>query len=246
MSREIRAERESPVERSGSPIRAQANLIALVAGLVVLTATTALALTLAGAAFDGADRSVEDRQIATALSERLVAQESPLTDRANVLDRTVVEQLDAPTLDSTFPVAQDRAVRIRLDEHTILERGNPTGGATIRRIVLVSDPDPATIEPRLTDANGYETTIPRRTTQLALTIDPPDGTTVSAVRANDRVVLLNESGLDGTFAIEVSRFETITLSFEVDGALDRGDVTFTYYPAETTKGLLEVTVGEKQ
>ncbi|MFC7081256.1 DUF7263 family protein [Halorussus caseinilyticus] len=58
------------------------------------------------------------------------------------------------------------------------------------------------------------------------------------------MVLRNESGLRGTFAVELSRFETTTLTFETDGPLPAGSVEVTYYPAETTKAVLAVTVDE--
>lgn len=233
--------------RNGSrrPPRGQSNLIALVAGLVALTAATALGLALAGTAFDGADRPVEDRRVATSLSERLVSPESQLTVRANVLDGDALEDFDADDLESAFPVVGNRAVRVRLDGRTLVERGDPGGGATVRRVVLVQRREPVTMEPALTDANDYATTLPRRTTRIELRIDPPDGTTVTTVRTGDRIVLRNRSGLDGTFEVTVSRFETVRLSFDVEGSLQPGNVTLTYYPAETTKAVLEVTVGDE-
>ena len=65
-----------------------------------------------------------------------------------------------------------------------------------------------------------------------------------AVRANGRVVLLNPSGLDGTFTVDVSRFETTRLTFDATGPLRGRAVEVTYYPAKTTKAVLEVTVAE--
>ncbi len=226
--------------------RAQSNLIALVAGLVALSAAIALALALAGTAFDGADRGVEDRQVATSLSERLVSTESPLTARANVLAGDELEGFAAADLDSAFPVVGNRSVRIRLDDRTLVERGDPTGGATVRRVVLVQREEAITTEPSLTATNDYATTLPRRTSRIELSVDPPDGTRVTAVRANDRIVLRNGSGLDGTFEVSVSRFETVRLSFDVEGTLQPGNVSLTYYPPETTKAVLEVTVGDQR
>lgn len=243
-ARPARTEGRKPPVQSGRS-RGQSNLVALVAGLLALTAATAFGLALAGAAFDGTDRPVEDRRIATSLSERLVSAESPLTDRKNVLRADAIEDLDAGTLESSFPVVADRAVRIRLGDRTLVERGDPVDGATVRRVVLVQQRESVTIEPTLTADNDYATTLPRRTARIELTIDPPDGTTVSTVRVNDRVVLHNRSGLEGTFDVRVSRFETATLSFDVEGSLQPGNVTLTYYPTETTKAVLEVTVGDE-
>ncbi|PSP77035.1 hypothetical protein BRC81_11860 [Halobacteriales archaeon QS_1_68_20] len=221
-------------------------MVALVAGLVALSAAIALALALAGTAFDGADRGVEDRRVATSLSERLVSAESPLTARANVLDADAVESFAAADLDSAFPVAENRSVRIRLDDRTLVEQGDPTDGATVRRVVLVQREETITTDPSLTASNDYATTLPRRTSRIELSIDPPDGTRVTTVRANDRIVLRNQSGLDGPFEVSVSRFETVRLSFDVEGSLQQGNVTLTYYPAETKKAVLEVTVDDEQ
>ena len=64
------------------------------------------------------------------------------------------------------------------------------------------------------------------------------------MKANENVVLRNESGLRGDFEVRLSRFETTTLTFETDGPLPSGSVELTYYPAETSKAVLAVTVDE--
>lgn len=65
---------------------------------------------------------------------------------------------------------------------------------------------------------------------------------MTVVRANDRVVLRNTSGLSGTFEVELSRFETTTLTVEADGPLPTGSLEVTYFPAQTAKKMLAVTV----
>jgi hypothetical protein len=114
-----------------------------------------------------------------------------------------------------------------------------TGGTTVRRIVLVARGQAITWRPPL---EGNAVTLPRRTDRVRLAIEPPANTTVRAVRANDRVVLRNPSGLRGRFTVHVSRFETVRLIFEAVGPLEEGDVAVTYYPERTTKAMLEVTV----
>jgi hypothetical protein len=207
-------------------------------------AVTALGLSMATAAFDGADRPVEPRRVAVSLSERLVSPTSPLTDRANVLDEGALAGLDAEALRSSFPVVGNRSVRVRIDGRPVVDDGNTDGGVTVRRIVMLRERQSVTVRPNLTAGDGYTTTLPRRTRRVEVTVDPPDGTTVRALRANGRVVLRNPSGIEGTYTIRVSRFETAELAFDVRGRLEEGDVTITYYPAETTKAVLEVTVGE--
>lgn len=220
-------------------MRAQANLPALAIALLALTATAGLALAVADQAFTGADRDPGQRRVAVELADRVVAADSPTTDRGNVLNASTLATLDSRSLRRAFPVIGDADVRVRLDDRTVVERGDPTQGTTIRRVVLVQRRQTVTLDPRLPD---NETTLPRRTRRMTVALDPPGTTTVHTVRANDRVVLHDPSGLDGEYTVHVSRFETITLAFETTGPLPPGSVSLTYFPARTTKAVLEVTV----
>lgn len=222
--------------------RAQTNLPALAVALLVLTTTVGLGMALADRAFGSADRQPDERRVAVALSERLVSPDGPLTTRANVLNGTAVDALTTQRLRSQFPVVGDRAVRVRLDNRTLVDDGPTAGGTTVRRIVLVRRAEPRQYEPRFAATNG--TTLPRRTDQVRLTVQTPPRTALDTVRANGRVVLHNQSGLAGNFTVAVSRFETTRLSFTANRSLSQGDVVVTYVPARTTKATLEVTVGD--
>lgn len=217
-------------------MRGQANLPALTVALVLLTATTGVALTVADGAFAGAQREADDRRVATALAERLVAADGPLTRRANVLNGSKLRRLDAERLRALFPVTRGATVSVRLGNRTVVAGD---GAATVRRVVLVSRRQSVTRTPPLA---GGETVVPRRTPRVRLRIDPLLGTTIRTVRANDRVVLHDSGGLDGTYTVRTSRFETTTLSFGADGPLPRGSVRVTYFPSRTTKELLVVGV----
>lgn len=219
-------------------MRGQANLPALAVALLVLTTTTGLAVALADGAFAGAHRDATEQRAALALAERLVAADSPLTSRANVLDASAVAGLTAGRLRADFPVASGHDVRLRLGNRTVVEVGDATGGASVRRVVLVERRQSVRTVPPL---DRDRTTLPRRTSRVSLAIAPSDAT-VRTVRANDRVVLHDPDELNGTYDVRVSRFETTTLSFEADGDLSAGDVEVTYYPARTTKATLAVTV----
>jgi hypothetical protein len=217
--------------------RGQANLPALAVALVLLTSTAGLSVALADAAFAGVDRDPADRRIAYALSDRLVDDDSPTTRRANVLRESALS-LTPAMLDESFPVVRGHAVRLDVGGTTVLERGDPTGGATVRRVVLVARGQSVTLVPTL-DRNA--TTLPRRTERVTLAVRPANAT-VETVRANDRVVLHDPSGLNGTYDVRVSRFETVRLRFETDRPLARGSIELTYYPTVTTKATLAVTV----
>jgi len=221
--------------------RGQMNLPALAVALLVVTTVAVLGFGMADRAFVAADRDAGERRVAVALSERLVGAETPVTVRPNVLDADEIERLNATRVRALFPVADGRDVRVRIGDRTVAAAGDPDGGTTIRRIVLVEDREPVTLEPDLA-AIEPTVTLPRRSPNATVALSPPAGTTVEAVRANDRVVLRNASGLAGRFAIRLSAFETTTLSFETDGPLPTGSLEVTYAPAETRKALLAVTV----
>lgn len=218
-------------------MRGQANLPAVGVALLVLTSATGLGLLLADGAFADAEREPIERETAVALSERLVAADSPVTARANVLNGSDLASLDADRLDERFPVAEGRDVRIRLDGETVVERGDPTGGTTIRRVALVERRQSVALS-RVPD----RVTLPRRTPRATVDLDPPPATAVRTVRANGRVVLHDPDGLRGRFDLDLSRYETTTLRFVHEGPLPPTAVAVTYYPARTTKVELVVTV----
>ncbi len=219
------------------------NLPALAVALLLVTTVTVVSLGMADRAFVAGERDADQRRVAVALSERFVGAESPLTARQNVFAADKIEGVNASELRTLFPVVGDRDVRVRLGDRTLVDAGDSTGGTTIRRIVLVEERESVTLDPDLS-ASDPELTLPRRSSSADIALNPSDGTTVTAVRANDRVVLRNESGLSGEFEIDLSGFETTTLSFESDGALSAGSVEVTYYPTETRKEMVAVTVDE--
>ena len=226
--------------RAGTP-RAQMNLPALAVALLVVTSVTVVSLGLADRAYLSADRDADQRRVAVALSERLVAAESPVTARANVLEDDAIGGLNASRLQTLFPVTDGYDVTVRLDDRDLASAGDPTGGTTIRRIVLVERRTAATLTPDLS-ANDPAVTVPRRSSRVDIDLAPPAESKVELVKANENVVLRNESGLRGQFEVALSRFETTTLTFETDGPLPTGSLELTYYPAETSKAVLAVTV----
>lgn len=224
--------------REGGGDRGQTNLVAVGVSLVILTAVAGVAVVIADDALAGADRDADERRLAVGLSERLVAESGPLTDRGNVLNATRVRRLDGERLRRVFPAVREATVRVSLDGDPVAQTGDVTGGTTVRRVVLVQQRSTVTVEPPLrTDS----VSLPRRTPSVQLRIDPA-AATVRTVRANGRVVLHDPNGLDGTYTVRTSRFETTRLAFDADGTLSEGDVRVTYVPARTTKAVLKVTV----
>ncbi|QLH81698.1 DUF7263 family protein [Halosimplex pelagicum] len=222
--------------------RAQANLAALAAALFALTTVTVLGVAAANGALAGEFRDAGERHAATAVADRIVADASPVTNRSNVLDRGAVASLDAAALRSRYPILDGRSVRVTVDGRVVAAAGTPSGGITRRRIVLVERRRNETVTPSFSGPNRV--TLPRRTPWVDLEIGPPDNVSVSAVRANDRIVLRDPGGLDGRYTVSLSRRETVQFTFLANSSLDRGDVTLTFAPSNTTKARLGVTVDD--
>jgi len=219
--------------------RGQTELPALGVALVLLTSTVVVGVFLADSALTSAERSALEEQTATSLSERLVATDAPMTTRENVLSNEAVDALDERSLRRQFNIADDTDVTIKLGGETLVETGD-VDGPVVERIVLVERRIREILRPDFD--NSRTVTLPRRTSNATLTISPPPGTTVEHVYANNRVILSNETGLEGTFDVQLSSFATTTLRFESIGTLGDDSVRIEYAPPETTKAVLEVRV----
>jgi hypothetical protein len=227
------------LDDEGAGRRAQANLVALVAALVALTTVSTVAVVVANGALADATREPVERQSATALADRLVASDGPVSVRENVLNETRVDGLDADAVRDLAALPESADVRVRVDGETIVETGDVTGGTTVRRVALVVDRDPRTVTPGLDGRDRV--TLPRRTPWVAVDVAPSAGD-VTTVRANGRVVLHDPDGLDaGRYRVNVSRRVTPTLSF-AGADLATGAVDVTYAPADSRKVVVEVTV----
>lgn len=222
--------------------RGQANLAALAAALFALTTVTVLGVAVANGALLGELRDTDERHAATAVADRLVSAESPLTNRSNVLDGGALDDVDAATVRAWYPVLDGRAFQVTVGGTVVAANGTPAGGTTRRRIVLVERRTTETITPSFSGVNRV--TLPRRTPRVELDIESPENVTISGVRANERTVLRDSAGLDGRYSVSVSRRETVRFTFLANGTLDRGDVTLTLVPGNTTKAQLEVTVDD--
>ncbi|MBV0923880.1 hypothetical protein KTS45_06655 [Halomicroarcula limicola] len=228
---------KTPSKGLKTTVRAQSTLPAVAVALVLLTVVTALGLGMADAAIAGADRTPDERRTAAATAALLVDADGPLADRANVLNRSRVAAFDEAALRAAVPPAREYAVSVELAGESLARSGDPVGGTTIRRLVLVERSGRETLSP-----DGSTVTLPRRTDGATVTIAPTGGATVRTVRAGDRVLLHNDSGLRGTFAVELVPYEPTRLRFETVGALSDGDVTVTYDAPQATKATLVVTV----
>jgi len=220
--------------------RAQTALPAIGVAFVLLTIVVVLGVSGAGNALVAAERPALERQGAVGVSEQLTSEQAPLTSRENVLQEPAIAKLNGSVLRDRYGLAEDNAARVRLDGEEIAVAGDVRRGTTVERIVLVERQRERTITPSFEGSRS--TTLPRRSANATLEIQPPANTTVRSVWIDDRIVLYNESGIEGTFDVELSPFETAQLRLDAAGRLDDGSVRIDYYPSETRKATLEVTV----
>lgn len=209
--------------------------MALAVALVALVSATTLGLVVADGALADAERTPLERRGAVAAADRLVSAERTTT-RPNVVLGSVLRSLGGDDVDELAPPVAGYAVRLRLDEKTLFERGDPTGGTTVSRIVLVAER--TTRSRTVTVDDGTTLTLPRRTEAVELEFD--SAADIETVRLNGRVVLHDPDALTGRFTVRTSRYETVTLAFE-DGS---GRVRITSHPLQTTKATVRVTVDE--
>lgn len=221
-------------------MRGQTELPALGIALLLLTGVVVLGVSLADGAFTSAQREPVQRQTATSLSEQLIAPESPLTSRQNVLKAGAISSLDSKFLRETSDIRPETDVRIQLDGNTVVTAGQRIEGTTIERVVLVERRTVRTLDPDFDSSRTV--TLPRRTSNVRLTIAPQNGTRVRSVVVNGQTLLYNTSGLTGTFEIEPTQLETVTLLFRAVGPLTSDSVTIEYTTVQTRKAILGVTV----
>ncbi|MFT4946857.1 MAG: hypothetical protein ACI8TL_001094 [Natronomonas sp.] len=221
-------------------MRAQIELPATAISLVLLTSVFVLGIGAADSALSSADRPALEQQAAVGLSEQLTAPTADVTRRANTLDARALANLSVTALESEYGADPDHGIRIRLGGETLIESGDATGGTTIDRLVVVERRTKHTLVPTFEDNRSV--TLPQRTSTATVTIDPPTTTTVERLRADDRVLLQNSSGLRGSYRVSLSPFETERLRFEALGPLPPGSVKIIRDRIQTEKQTLGVTV----
>jgi hypothetical protein len=221
-------------------VRAQTNLVALALALVLVTGATVVGVAVADGALAGADRDPLDRHAATSVADRLVAADSPTTVRTNALDAAAVEALNASRVEALAPPAEGAALRITLDGESVVERGTPAGGVTVRRsVTVVSRSEPVRRVANL--SRGSTVRVPRGIGRATVAVDSGSNTTIRTVRADGRVVLYDGAGLDTNATVHLSRYEPTTVRTGA-GANATGRVAVTYRPVRVETHTMAVTV----
>jgi len=221
-------------------VRAQTNLVALTLALVFVTGATVVGVAVADGALAEADRDPLDRHAATAVADRLVAADSPTTVRANALNASAVDRLNASLIGTLAPPAEDAALRVALDGEPIVERGSLAGGVTVRRSVVVVSRS-ATLQRTINVSRDSAVRIPQGVDRATVAVDPGANTTIRTVRASGRVVLYDGAGLDTNVTVHLSRYEPTTVRID-PGTNATGHVAVTYRRPLVESRTLTVTV----
>ncbi len=149
----------------------QTALLVLVTALVGMTLLVGGALAFVDTGMTAGEASTVEAALADAQSDRLVSATGPIAVRSQVIDPAAAARLDPGALGPT-----DAAVAVRIDGQTLLRIGDPTGGTTVKRVVLLQRTTPVSHV-------GRSVTVPRGVTTATVV---PHGPTV--VRANGRVI----------------------------------------------------------
>jgi hypothetical protein len=177
-------------------------LVASVLGASIALAESALVDATAG-------RDAADRRAAATLAARLADDRPERYPPGVVRNRSTLSPSRVETL---VPATEGAAVSVELGGRTLLERGDPSDGATVRRSVLVGTPSDRTVRVQLTE--DEELTLGHRTSAVTLTLSPGPNTTVHTIRVNGRIVLHNDTGLSGEATVPTSVRRTTELAFE--------------------------------
>jgi hypothetical protein len=204
--------------------------------LVAVTAATGLGLVVAEDARYAADRTPEERRLAGVLSDRLVAPGGTHAVRANALDRERFTRLNATDVVALAPPLRGHAFAVSLGNTTIASRGDPAGGTTVRRLVLVGERRAATRTVALDEA----ATVPR-SDRITVSLRPDGNTSVVAVRVDGRVVRRRSDGLAGELTLQSPRYRDPTVTFETASG-SAGSAELTSYPYAGDEATLVVTV----
>jgi hypothetical protein len=224
--------------------RGQANLLSLAAALVLLTTATVGGVLVANVALADADTDPGAKHAAEALANRLVAADAPHARRSNVVSEAKLRSVTAADVHRLAPSVRGRPLRVRLGDEVVAERGDPSG-VQIRRRVRV---ERTVTRAATVNLSVRRVSLPTRVPAVRLSVTARNGTALTAVRANDRLVLHEPDGLSGDYEFRAPRDAPPTIAFELEGGGDaegvEGDVTIRWTETNATVEPLTVTVGD--
>ena len=225
--------------------RGQANLLGFAAAVVVVVTVTVTGAALASDALADADRQPGATHAAERLTTHLIAVDASHTHDRNVLHAAPTANLTAADLDAAVPPIRGRPVSVTLGDTTVLERDGDDARHTdsavrIERRVRVERAVDRTQRVDLTARGAV--TLSDHTGFVVVRIDTERTRTVRTVRADERVVLHDASGLSGEYVVSVPDTRPLTLDFESDGD-GRGTAQVSWTATNGSVEELVVSVG---
>jgi len=232
--------------------RAQANLIGFAVAIVVVTTVTVAGAALANDALVDADRDPATTHAADDLAAYLVAADASHTRGPNVVRSAAVRNLTASDLEAAVPSLRGRSIRVTLGGDVLVERGSPAASGDGRRVrdagferverrVRVERPVQKTERIELSDRR--EVTLADHTGGVTVAVDSRRGRSVTTVRAGNRVVLHDPSGLAGEYSVAVPDTRPLALAFDADDPYVAGAATVSWRARNASVERLVVTVG---
>ncbi|RDZ46388.1 hypothetical protein C5B91_01575 [Haloferax sp. Atlit-10N] len=231
-------------DRNRPAARAQTTLAGLAVALVLVTAVTVGGVVAADRALaDAAGESLEQHR-AERTADALVT-ESPLVSSDNgsaaeAIDLALANDTNATELAAAVPSLRGVAFRVRVDDRTIAERGDLSGGHTVSRGALAVSR--RSVGGTVDLSEETTTTLDGRTNRVRLDVNPGSNTTVQTVRVGDRVVLHRPTGIEGVRVVEVSSRASPVIRVETAESDPSGSVDASATAFDSTVVRIEVTV----
>ncbi|WP_147435575.1 hypothetical protein [Halobellus sp. Atlit-38R] len=232
--------------------RAQANLIGFAVAVVVVTTVTVAGMALANDALVDADRDPATAHAADDLAAYLVDADAAHARGPNVVSSAAVRNLTASDLEAAVPSLRGRSIRITLGGDVLVERSAPAasgdgrrardaGFERVERRVRVEHTVQNTERIELSERR--EVTLADHTGDVTVAVDPRRGRSVTTVRAGNRVVLHDPSGLAGEYSVAVPDAYPLVLAFDADGPYVAGAATVAWHTRNASVERLVVSVG---
>lgn len=218
--------------------RGQSNLIALAIAILLLTAAIGVALTIAGAPFHTGAPTAADRHLARGAAATLLAGDSPLTRRAGVLNASALRAVDGADLRELLGLGSDVDVRLRFDGRTVAATGRIERGATVRRVVTVTQWQWT----RTDAAFGNDSSLMVGPTPVVKLGVNASSTTIQSVRVDGRVVLHAPTGVSTPVTIAVPQSEPVQVNVTTTGPGSSASIWVATPTVATETGVLVVTI----
>lgn len=196
-------------------MRAQANLLALAAALVVVSAALGVALLYAGGSLSTATGEPGERVLATGLADRMLASDGPLSRADGTLNASKVRNFTGRDLALILPQENDAAIRVRLGGEVLARRGTIRDGTSVTRLVRVVEHRTVIRRPDLsTNESSDADYVLRAAHHVEISINGSAGI-LETVWLDGRLVLHDSEGLDGTFTVRLPAPGQSRLQFSV-------------------------------